>query len=668
MPLVDLATGALVSDPPEVATLLEPDADESALKAAAGGNAGPVAINFPVFGDGRGISLAVILRQRHGFTGEIRAVGYLIPDLAQFLFRSGFDTAEIADPEQAHVWKTSGSRITRNYQRGFRDPAPLRRDAARKEAEALDLRLARIKSLTDRIREIGRRIEGRIAFSTSLGLEDQAILHAIAESGAKIDVFTLDTGRLFPEVLETVELSELRYRLRIRLVTPEPSEVESLVAHDGVLGFRHSVENRKACCEIRKVRPLNRELEGAQGWISGLRREHSDERASVPLAEWDADEGQSGRRLDHVRPHCLHRRQQHSGQSAACARLRLDRLRALHPRGAAGRASARRPVVVGKRGEEGMRAASQSEPGREGRMTALTSHLKLLEAESIHIFREAAAQFRAPVLLYSIGKDSTVLLHLARKAFWPAKPPFPLLHVDTTWKFREMIAFRDRTAREFGLDLIVHTNHDGLARNMNPFDYPPSVYTDVMKTVALRQALDTGGFDAAFGGARRDEESSRAKERVFSFRAAGHRWEPRRQRPEMWQLLNGRLGKDETVRVFPLSNWTESDVWRYVALEKLDVVPLYFAAPRPVVTRNGQLIVVDDARMQFEPGEKPVTRTVRFRTLGCWPLTAAIESDAADLDAIVAETLAAKYSERAGRLIDHDQAGAMEMKKREGYF
>jgi sulfate adenylyltransferase subunit 2 len=301
-------------------------------------------------------------------------------------------------------------------------------------------------------------------------------------------------------------------------------------------------------------------------------------------------------------------------------------------------------------------------------MTQLTSHLKLLEAESIHIFREAAAQFRAPVLLYSIGKDSTVLLHLARKAFWPAKLPFPLLHVDTTWKFRDMIAFRDKTVRELGLDLIVHTNHDGLARNINPFDHPPSVYTDVMKTMALKQALDAGGFDAAFGGARRDEEASRAKERVFSFRAPGHRWEPRRQRPEMWQLLNGRLGKGETVRVFPLSNWTEGDVWRYIALEKLDVVPLYFAAERPVVTRNGQMLVVDDERMRFEPGETAVMRKVRFRTLGCWPLTAAVESDAGDLDAIVEETLAAKVSERAGRLIDHDQAGAMEMKKREGYF
>ncbi len=301
-------------------------------------------------------------------------------------------------------------------------------------------------------------------------------------------------------------------------------------------------------------------------------------------------------------------------------------------------------------------------------MTALTSHLRLLEDEAIHIFREAAAQFRSPVMLYSIGKDSTVLLHLARKAFWPAKLPFPVLHVDTTWKFREMIAFRDRMARELDLDLIVHTNEDGRARNINPFDYGPSVYTDIMKTQALRQALDAGGYDAAFGGARRDEESSRAKERVFSFRAPGHRWEPRRQRPELWNILNGRLGKGETVRVFPLSNWTEADVWRYIALENLEVVPLYFAKQRPVVERNGQLLMVDDERIPLLAGEKPQMRTIRFRTLGCYPLTAAVESEAADLPAVIEETLNAKFSERAGRLIDHDQAGAMEKKKREGYF
>ena len=296
------------------------------------------------------------------------------------------------------------------------------------------------------------------------------------------------------------------------------------------------------------------------------------------------------------------------------------------------------------------------------------SHLDLLEAESIHIFREAAAQFRKPVLMYSIGKDSTVLLHLARKAFWPAKPPFPLLHVDTTWKFRDMIAFRDKTVAAHGLDLIVHTNRDGISRGITPIDHSPSIYTDVMKTQALKQALDAHGFDAAFGGARRDEEASRAKERVFSFRSADHRWDPRAQRPEMWRLFNGRLGSGETARVFPLSNWTEKDIWRYVAREKLDVVPLYFSAIRPTLERKGQLLVLDDDRLKPLPGEQIVPRRVRFRTLGCWPLTAAVLSGASTIDDVVAETLSAKTSERIGRLIDHDQSGAMEKKKQEGYF
>ena len=303
---------------------------------------------------------------------------------------------------------------------------------------------------------------------------------------------------------------------------------------------------------------------------------------------------------------------------------------------------------------------------RPARRTA--SHLDLLEAESIHIFREAAAQFRKPVLMYSIGKDSTVLLHLARKAFWPAKPPFPLLHIDTTWKFRDMIAFRDKTVAAHGLDLIVHTNADGVARGITPIDHSPSIYTDVMKTQALKQALDAHGFDAAFGGARRDEEASRAKERVFSFRSAGHRWDPRAQRPEMWRLFNGRLGSGETARVFPLSNWTEKDIWRYVAREKLDVVPLYFSAIRPTLERKGQLLVLDDDRLKPLPGEHIVPRRVRFRTLGCWPLTAAVLSGASTIDDVVAETLSAKTSERIGRLIDHDQSGAMEKKKQEGYF
>jgi sulfate adenylyltransferase subunit 2 len=301
-------------------------------------------------------------------------------------------------------------------------------------------------------------------------------------------------------------------------------------------------------------------------------------------------------------------------------------------------------------------------------MTIHQSHLDLLEAEAIHIFREAAAQFRKPVLMYSIGKDSTVLLHLARKAFFPGKLPFPLLHVDTTWKFRDMIAFRDEQAARLGLDLIVHTNREGLARGIDPIDYAPSLYTDIMKTQALKQALDAHGFDAAFGGARRDEEASRAKERVFSFRAPGHRWDARKQRPEMWRLLNGRLGSGETARIFPLSNWTERDVWRYIAREGLDLVPLYFAAPRPTVERNGQLLVVDDHRFRLKEGEKIVERVVRFRTLGCYPLTAAVASTAATIDEVVAETLAARTSERIGRLIDHDQSGAMEKKKQEGYF
>jgi sulfate adenylyltransferase subunit 2 len=301
-------------------------------------------------------------------------------------------------------------------------------------------------------------------------------------------------------------------------------------------------------------------------------------------------------------------------------------------------------------------------------MTALVSHLKLLEAESIHIFREAAAQFRAPVLLYSIGKDSTVLLHLARKAFWPAKPPFPLLHIDTTWKFRDMIAFRDRMARELKLDLLIHVNEDGLKRGIGPISHGSALHTDVMKTEALKQALDKWGFDAAFGGARRDEEKSRAKERIFSFRSAKHRWDPKNQRPELWRLYNARKNPGETIRVFPLSNWTELDVWQYIHREDIPIVPLYFAAMRPVVRRDGQLIMVDDERLPLNPGETPEMRMIRFRTLGCYPLTGAVESTATDLLAIVEEMLTATSSERQGRVIDHDQSASMEKKKQEGYF
>jgi sulfate adenylyltransferase subunit 2 len=296
------------------------------------------------------------------------------------------------------------------------------------------------------------------------------------------------------------------------------------------------------------------------------------------------------------------------------------------------------------------------------------SHLKRLEAESIHIIREVAAEFRNPVMLYSIGKDSSVMLHLAMKAFHPSKPPFPLLHVDTTWKFREMIQFRDETAKRLGLNLLVHINEEGLKRGINPFDSGSSLHTQVMKTESLKQALDKYGFDAAFGGARRDEEKSRAKERVFSFRTATHAWDPKNQRPELWRVYNTRINKGESIRVFPLSNWTELDVWQYVMKENIPIVPLYFAKRRPILERDGALIMVDDDRMKLAPGEKPELRMVRFRTLGCYPLTGAIESNADTLEGIVTEMFTARTSERQGRLIDTDEKASMEKKKREGYF
>ena len=296
------------------------------------------------------------------------------------------------------------------------------------------------------------------------------------------------------------------------------------------------------------------------------------------------------------------------------------------------------------------------------------SHLKRLEDESIHIIREVAAEFRNPVMLYSIGKDSSVMLHLAMKAFYPSKPPFPLLHVDTTWKFREMIRFRDDTAQRLGLQLLTHSNPDGLRQNINPFEHGSSYYTHVMKTEALKQALSMHGFDAAFGGARRDEEKSRAKERVFSFRTSSHGWDPKNQRPELWHLYNGRIAKGESIRVFPLSNWTELDIWQYILAEAIPIVPLYYAAMRPVVERDGMLILVDDDRLPLREGEKVEEKLVRFRTLGCYPLTGALESPATTLPEIVREMLIARTSERSGRLIDHDEAASMEKKKREGYF
>lgn len=298
----------------------------------------------------------------------------------------------------------------------------------------------------------------------------------------------------------------------------------------------------------------------------------------------------------------------------------------------------------------------------------MLTHLQKLEAESIHIMREVAAEAENPVMLYSVGKDSAVMLHIAMKAFFPATPPFPLLHVDTTWKFQEMIEFRDATVSTLGLDLIVHINQEGVEQGIGPFSHGSAVHTDVMKTAALKQALEKHGFDVAFGGARRDEEKSRAKERIFSFRSQDHRWDPKNQRPELWKIFNTRKAPGESIRVFPLSNWTELDIWQYIWLEKIPIVPLYFAAERPVVERDGTLIMVDDDRMPIRPEEQVEYRKVRFRTLGCYPLTGAVESDADTLTAIIQEMLLTKTSERQGRVIDHDQSASMEKKKQEGYF
>jgi len=301
-------------------------------------------------------------------------------------------------------------------------------------------------------------------------------------------------------------------------------------------------------------------------------------------------------------------------------------------------------------------------------MTKTLTHLKRLEAESIQIMREVAAEAEKPVMLYSVGKDSAVMLHLAMKAFYPSPPPFPVMHVDTTWKFREMIAFRDKMCADLGLDLIVHINEDGVKEGIGPFTHGSAVHTDVMKTAGLKQALDKYGFDAAFGGARRDEEKSRAKERIFSFRSAQHRWDPKNQRPELWNLYNTRKAKGESIRVFPLSNWTELDIWQYIHLEDIPIPSLYLADKRPVVERDGQLIMVDDERMPLKEGERAEMRTVRFRTLGCYPLTGAVESEAATLTDVIQEMLLTTTSERQGRVIDHDAAASMEKKKQEGYF
>jgi sulfate adenylyltransferase subunit 2 len=546
--------------------------------------------------------------------------------------------------------------------------------------------------LPERLMTARRAIGGRIVFTTSFGIEDQAITHVVFTAGLDIDVVTFDTGRLFPETLDVWGDTERRYGRQIRAFCPDRDGVERIVERDGVGGFRRSLEGRLACCAVRKVQPLGRALAGASAWITGLRADQSPERAQIscagfdlqyriiklnPLFDWTRDRVVAFLRDRGVPYNLLHDRGFLSIGCAPCTRAvapgeteRAGRwwweqeektecgLHASRPGCRSGPALSQDASALSE---------ASARPADRGCSSAL-KHLQQVEAESIHIIREAVAQSDNPVMLYSIGKDSSVLLHLAEKAFYPGKLPFPLLHIDTTWKFRDMIAFRDKVARRPGRELIVHVNASGFARGIGPISHGSAIHTDVMKTQALRQALDKYRFDAALGGARRDEESSRAKERVFSFRNGHHYWDPKRQRPEPWRLYNGLKRKGESIRVFPLSNWTELDIWLYIHQEQIPVVPLYFAAARPVVHRRGMLIMVDDDRLPLEDGEQPEIRTIRFRTLGCYPLSGAVESTATTVAEIIGETLHCHFSERHGRGIDHDSAASMERKKREGYF
>ena len=523
-------------------------------------------------------------------------------------------------------------------------------------------------------------------FTTSLGPEDQFILALIAEHKLPIRVITLETGRLFPETRELIELSKKHFGVVIEEFHPDEKLLEKYISQFGKNGFYDSLEARHGCCGVRKLEPLARALKSADLWITGLRRSQSDNRAEIPFTEWD--EGQGVQKLNpladltietldaeiaarQIPINPLHKRGYTSIGCEPCTR-------AIKP-GEDERAgrwwwenddSRECGLHVQEPVTDGDNAIVEAMPllNEQSTKFPLDPHLKALENEAIHIFREAAAEFERPVMMYSIGKDSSVLLHLARKAFYPGKIPFPLLHVDTGWKFSEMIGFRDEVVEKYDLDLIVHKNQRGDAENITPFSGDISHYTDVMKTESLRQALDEGKFDVAFGGARRDEEASRAKERIYSFRKEHHIWDPRNQRPELWSIYNGMIAKGESVRAFPLSNWTEVDIWRYIQSEDIPLVPLYYAKPRPTVERDGMIMLAEDERLPLLPNEQIVERSVRFRTLGCFPLTGAIPSTATTLEEVIAELEIATISERSGRAIDKDQSASMEKKKREGYF
>lgn len=504
-----------------------------------------------------------------------------------------------------------------------------------------------------------------IAFSHQS--EDVINIALAKQAGIDFDVFTLDTKKLFEESLVYQKEIENFFEITIKPFSANKEEIKQLEEKVGEHGIFEDIGLRKECCRVRKIVPLKKALQGYDGWITGVRAEQSITRVETKLSEFDADFG-------------LLKFNPLSDWSSSDVEVFLKEhkipMNPLYKKGF--KSIGCEPCTRAVKDDEDMRAGrwwwekpEHKECGlhtKQQTANKLSGHLKRLEDESIYILREVVASFSNPVMMYSIGKDSSVMLHLARKAFHPAKIPFPLLHVDTMWKFKEMIDFRDKTVEKIGAELLVYTNEEGKKMNISPFTHGSKIHTDIMKTDGLKQALNKHGFDAVIGGARRDEEKSRAKERIFSFRDKNHRWNPKDQRPELWNIYNTNIAKGESVRVFPISNWTEADIWQYIKEENIPIVPLYLAKPRKVVAFEGMEILADDERVPEELLKTAKIKNVRFRTLGCYPLTGAVESNASTLDEVIEETLASRTSEREGRAIDKDQDGSMEKKKMEGYF
>lgn len=507
----------------------------------------------------------------------------------------------------------------------------------------------------------------KVAIAFSHQNEDVVNIALAKEVGLNFDVFTLDTKKLFKESLQYQKQIEIFFGIKIKSFNAKCEDLEMLEKKVGENGIFDDIHLRKECCRIRKIEPLRNALHGYNGWITGVREEQSVTRIKTNLFEFDKEFG-----LLKFNPLSSWL---NSDIDSYLKQNNIPR-NLLYAKGF--KSIGCEPCTRAVRDDEDIRAGrwwwenpEHKECGLHNQKQIsykLSGHLKRLENESIYILREVVANFSNPVMMYSIGKDSSVMLHLAQKAFYPAKIPFPLLHVDTMWKFKEMIEFRDQTVEKIGADLLVHINDDGKKMDINPFIHGSKIHTDIMKTDGLKQALNKYGFDAIIGGARRDEEKSRAKERIFSFRDKNHRWNPKDQRPELWNIYNTNINKAESVRVFPISNWTEADIWQYIKEENIPIVPLYLSKSRKVVEFDGMDILADDERIPKELLKTAKTKNVRFRTLGCYPLTGAVKSNATTLDQVIEETLASRTSEREGRAIDKDQDGSMEKKKMEGYF